>query len=129
MKPMANDLGMCGIEQMFYAGTVKYNDDGISTGVELFKAPNKLMITRGVAVVNTAFNAATKNVLTIGANDDVDDIMGSADVTEGTKGAYSKLAFVEVAKGGKVKAKFTQTGTAATAGEADIYLFAVGIPE
>lgn len=129
MKPMANDFGMGGIEQMFFAGSVAFDDEGIGTGLELFKAPNKMVITKAVAVVTTAFNAGTTNVLTLGANDDADDLLGSSDVTEGTKGAYSKNTFVEVAKGAKIKAKFTETGTAATAGAADIYLFFVTVAE
>lgn len=127
MKPNANDFGMGGVEQMFYAGTVKFNTTGVATGVDLFKAPNKMIITKAVAVVKTAFNAATTNVLTIGANDDVNDLLGTSDITEGTTGNYIKNTFVEVAKGGKVKAKYTQTGTAATTGEADIYLFFVPV--
>ena len=88
-----------------------------------------MVITRAVAVVKTAFNAGTTNVLTVGTNDDADNLLGSSDVTEGTAGAYTKNTFVEAAKGGKVKAKFIETGTAASAGVAEIYLFAVGIPE
>ena len=129
MKPMANDYGMGGVEQMFYAGSIAFDDTGASSGIEIFKAPNKMVITKAVAVVTEAFNAATTNVLTVGANDDVNDILGSSDVTEGTTGAYSKNTFVELAKGGKVKAKFTETGTAATAGAADIYLFFVAVAE
>ena len=129
MKPMANDFGMGGVEQMFYAGSVKFNDTGISTGLDVFKAPNKMIITKAVAVVTTAFDAGTTNVLTLGANDDVNDLLGSSDVTEGTTGAYIKNTFVEVDKGDKVKAKYTQTGTDATAGAADIYLFFVTVAE
>lgn len=129
MNVMANDLGVCGVEQLFFAGKVAYNDTDVSTGVELCKVPSKVIITRAVAVVKTAFNAGTTNVLTIGTNDDVDNLMGSSDITEGTKGAYSKDGFVEAAKDTKIKAKFTQTGTAASAGEAEIFLFAVGVPD
>lgn len=126
---MANDFGTGGIEQMFYAGSIAFDDTGASSGIEIFKAPNKMIITRAVAVVTTAFNAATTNVLTLGANSDINDLLGTSDVTEGTKGAYSKDTFVELKKGDKVKAKYTETGTAATAGAADIYLFFVTVAE
>lgn len=129
MKVKPNDLGICGIEQLMYAGSVAFNTTGISSGVELCEVPKNTIITRAVAVVGTAFNAATTNVLTVGCNDDVDDLLGSSDVTEGTKGAYSKLTFKELSAKTKVKAKYTQTGTAATAGAADIYLFVVRIPD
>jgi len=129
MKPMANDFGMGGVEQMFYAGSVAFNDADVDKGVEIFKAPNKMIVTRAVAVVKEAFNAATTNVLVLGTEDDDDAIMASADITEGTTGTYSKPVFVELAKGDSVLGKFTQTGTAATAGEADFYLFFVTVAE
>jgi len=129
MKVMANDLGMCGIEQLFYAGAVAYDTKDVDKGVAICKLPHAAMITRAVAVVKTAFNAGTTNVLVVGTKDDDDAIMAAADITEGTAGTYSKQTFVEMGKGDDVYVKFTQTGTAASAGAAEIYLFAVGIPE
>ena len=128
MRANANDFGICGVEQMFSAGVVKFNTTGIATGVELKKLPNNVKITRAVAVVGTAFNAGTTNVLTIGTNDDVDNILGSGDITEGTAGAYTKAVFVDGANGDKIKAKYTQTGTDATTGEAEIFIFFVSVP-
>lgn len=130
MKVTANDLGMCGIEQLIYAGTIKYNTAGASDGVAIYTMPHDAVITRAVAVVGTAFNAGTTNVLTVGTTAaDANELLGSGDITEGTAGAYSKLHFMEVAEKTKIYAKFTETGTDATAGSADIYLFAVGVPE
>ncbi len=129
MKVNATDFGICGTEQLFYAGSVDFDTTGVSTGVALKELPNNAYITRAVAVVTTAFDAGTTNVLTVGTNDDCDNILGSSDVTEGTAGAYNKQTFVEAAKGAKIKAKYTQTGTAATAGSAEIYIFFVSIPE
>ncbi|MBR2653851.1 MAG: hypothetical protein IKD59_04775 [Lachnospiraceae bacterium] len=128
MKVTAHDLGKCGLVNLFYAGTIKFNTTGASAGVVIFEAPHDMVITGAVAEVTTAFDAGTTNVLTVGANSDVNDILGSSDVTEGTKGAYCKNTFVKLEKGDKVKAKFTETGTDATAGAADIYLYAVGVP-
>ncbi len=129
MKVMATDFGICGTEQLFYAGSIGYDTEDIDDGVVLKKLPNNAIITRAVAIVTTAFNAATTNVLTVGVNDDVNDLLGSSDVTEGTKGTYSKQTFLECDKGDEIKVKYTQTGTAATAGAADIYIFFVSIPE
>ena len=126
---MPMDVGVSGVEQMLYAGTVKYNDTGVATGIKLCDLPANIIVTRAVAVVTTAFNAGTTNVLTVGANDDVDDILGSSDITEGTAGNYSKDTFVHCASKTAVKAKFTETGTDATAGEADLYLEIVRCPE
>ena len=128
MKAMPMDLGVCGVEQMLYAGSVAFNTEGIDEGVELIELPANIVVTKAVAVVKTAFNAGTTNVLTVGANSDIDDILGSGDVTEGTAAAYSVNKFVKYNTAKKIKAKFTETGTAATAGAADIYLFVVRIP-
>lgn len=128
LKPM--DLGVCGVEQLLHAGKVSFDTKDIANGVELIELPANMIITKAVAVVGKAFNAATTNVLTVGTNDSVDDLLGADDVTEGTAGTYMKNIF-EIRKGApiKVKAKYTSTGTAATAGEADIYLGVVRIPE
>lgn len=129
MNALPMDLGVCGVEQMFYAGKVNFNDTGVATGVKLCDLPANIVVTRAVAIVKTAFNAGTTNVLTVGANDDIDDILGSSDITEGTAGTYNKQTFAEYSKKKTVKAKFTQTGTAATAGSAEIYLFVVRVAE
>ena len=123
------DLGKCGIEQVLCAGKVSFDAKDVSKGVVLIELPENIIITKAVAVVNTAFNATT-NVLTVGTNDSADDLLGADDVTEGTAGAYQKNLF-KIIKGEKpkIKAKFTSTGAAATAGEAEIYLNVVRIPE
>lgn len=127
MRVTANDLGLCGVEQLIYAGTIQYDTEG---AVALYTMPHDAVITRTVAVVTEAFNAGTTNVLTVGTTAaNANELLGSDDVTEGTAGAYSKDRFIEAAAKSKIYAKFAQTGTAATAGSADIYLFAVGIPE
>ena len=125
MRVKENDFGICGVEQMFYAGSVAYNDTDIDKGIVLKELPNNVYITRAVAVVGTAFDAGTTNVLTVGTNDDCDNILDSSDITEGTAGTYNKQTFVEASKGAKIKAKYTQTGTDATAGAADICVFFV----
>ena len=130
MELKAMDLGVCGVEQVLHAGKVSFDTKDIANGVELVELPANIIITKAVAVVGKAFNAATTNVLTVGTNDSVDDLLGADDVTEGTAGTYMKNIF-EIRKGApiKVKAKYTSTGTAATAGEANIYLGVVRIPE
>jgi len=128
MKPNPWNLGACGVEQMIYAGSVAFDTEDIDKGVELCELPAGIIVTRAVAVVKTAFDAGTTNVLTVGSNDDVNDLLGSDDVTEGTAAAYVVNKFVQYGTAKKIKAKYTQTGTAATAGAADIYLFVVRIP-
>lgn len=130
MELKAMDLGVCGVEQVLHAGKVSFDTKDIANGVELVELPANIIITKAVAVVGKAFNAETTNVLTVGTNDTADDLLGADDVTEGTAGTYMKNIF-EIRKGApiKVKAKYTSTGTAATAGEANIYLGVVRIPE
>ena len=128
LNPM--DLGVCGVEQVLHAGKVSFDTKDIANGVELVELPANIIITKAVAVVGKAFNAETTNVLTVGTNDTADDLLGADDVTEGTAGTYMKSLF-EIHKGAlvNVKAKYASTGTAATAGEADIYLGVVRTPE
>lgn len=123
------DLSVCGSVQLMYAGTIKYNATGVSTGVKLCDIPANVIVTKATAVVKTAFNAGTTNVLTVGTNDDIDNILGSSDITEGTAGAYTVNKFAEYTTKKALKAKFTETGTSASAGEADIYIEVVSIPE
>lgn len=123
------DLSVCGSVQLMYAGTIKYNTTGASTGVKLCDIPANVIVTKATAVVKTAFNAGTTNVLTVGTNDDIDNILGSSDITEGTAGAYTVNKFAEYTTKKTLKAKFTETGTSASAGEADIYIEVVSIPE
>lgn len=129
MKPNPWNLGACGVEQMIFAGSVNFDDEDIDKGIKVCDLPDNIIVTKAVAVVTEAFNAATTNVLTVGTNDDADNLLGSGDITEGTAAAYAGgNKFVQLGTGGKVNAKYTQTGTAATAGAADIYLFVVRIP-
>ncbi len=129
MKLNPYDFGACGMVQMFHGGTVNFDTDGIAEGVAICRIPKGTFITRAVAVVKTAFNAATTNVLTVGFKDGKNEFLASTDVTAGTVGVYKKELFVEGGNNMEVYAQFTQTGTAATAGSAEIYLEVVPGPE
>lgn len=129
MKCNAMDLGVCGVEQVLCAGAVKFDTKDADKGIVLAKLPENIIITKAVAVVNKAFNAATTNVITIGTNDAANDLLGSSDVTAGTANSYVKDMFKIFKEKTIIKVKYTQTGATATAGEADIYLNVVRIPE
>jgi hypothetical protein len=129
MKLNPYNLGACGVAQMFCAGTVKFDDANIGTGIKLCDIPKGTFITKAAAVVVTPFNAATTNVITVGYAADTDEILAGADITAGTAGTYSKEMFVLGKANDKIYVKYAQTGTAATAGEADIYLEVVTSPE
>ena len=53
MKPNPWNLGACGVEQMIYAGSVKYNDTGIDEGIVVCDLPDNIVVTKAVAVVQT----------------------------------------------------------------------------
>lgn len=129
MKCDAMDLGVCGVEQVLCAGAVKFDTKDADKGIVFAKLPENIIITKAVAVVNKAFNAATTNVITIGTNDAANDLLGSSDVTAGTANSYVKDMFKIFKEKTIIKVKYTQTGAKATAGEADIYLNVVRIPE
>ena len=129
MKLNPYDLGACGMVQMFHAGTVNYDTDGIAAGAVICRIPKGTFVTKAVAVVKTAFNAATTNVLTVGFKTGKNELLGSSDVTAGTAGTYKKELFVEGGDNVEVYAQYTQTGTAATDGSAEIYLEVVPGPE
>lgn len=91
------------------------------TPVSMGKVPANAVITAVEVLVNTAFNAGTTNVLIVGTAADDDAYLAAGDVNEAATG-YTRYT----AKGGMVTAEteilveYTQSGTAATAGDADV---------
>ena len=126
MKVQGNNLGQCGIEQLIFAGAVAHDTEDIDDGVAIYKIPHACIITRVVAVVKTAFDGTSPSLI-FGTEDDDDAFLAAGDITEGTVGAYSKDHFTEMDEGDEIYAKFT--ATTPTAGAAELYIFAVGIPE
>lgn len=66
MKLNPMDLGVCGVNQTFYAGTLKFDTEGAAAGVMLCELPKNTIVVRGIAVVNEAFDASTSNTITVG---------------------------------------------------------------
>ena len=106
--------------------TVNYNDAGISSGLAFAASlPIGAFILSVHVEIVTAFNAGTTNVLTVGTNSSsYNDIVAAGDVDEAatgnndvTRGRGRSLA---ASAEKPVFAKYTQTGTAATAGQAVI---------
>jgi hypothetical protein len=108
--------------------TVNFGDTGISSGIALANyLPQGAFITNVMAEIVTAFNAGTTNVLTVGTNAaSYNNIINAADVNEAATGVTqvtrglgrSLTAAADV----QVFAMYTQTGTAATAGQAIIVI-------
>ena len=99
---------------------------GSTNGVTFGTLPAGSIVLRTSAIVFTAFNAATTNVLTIGAGTTDGALLASGTFTAavGTKGP--QVGTVSGANPTTVDqvvfAKYTQTGTAATAGRAMVYV-------
>lgn len=126
LNPM--DLGVCGVEQVLHAGTIAFDTDGVAAGTTLGTLPENIIITGAVVAVRKAFNAGTTNVLTIGKGGAFDDLIAAGDVDESKATATTKTVWVECDGVTKINAKFVQTGTAATAGKADVFLKVVRKP-
>lgn len=110
-----------GVERMVKLGTVTFAATS-GTAVTLYTLPAGFTLTQVICKVTTAFNAASTNVLILGTTDNDDAFMASGTVDESQIGAYFADVFETAAAGGTaIKAKYTQTGTAATAGAATFY--------
>lgn len=105
---------------------VNYNDAGIASGIAFDNSlPVGAVILAVIVEIITAFNAGTTNVLTVGTNStSFNDLVAAADVDETVVGATQVLRGI----GGSIlrsaekvpKIKYTQTGTAGTAGVAEV---------
>lgn len=108
--------------------TVNYNDAGISTGNAFDNSlPQNAFILQTAIEVVTTFNGGTTNVITVGTNSaSYNNIVNSADVNETVAG----VTFVTRGAGRGLTsaadvtpfAIYTQTGTAATQGQAVIII-------
>lgn len=113
----------------YFRAAVAFNTYGIGTAgiVPLGTLPAGAIVTGALVKINTAFNAATTNVLTVGTSSDDDAVLTATDIDETV--VQTTVTFAAV--GYKVSAdtplfiKYAQTGTAATTGAADIILFFV----
>lgn len=112
--------------------TVNYNDPGIGTGVAFDNPlPQNAFIENVLVEVVVAFNAVTTNVLTVGTvGAAYNNIVAAADVNEALAGVYQATRGLgrSLTAAGDVLpyAMYTQTGTAATAGQAIIVIFYEG---
>jgi hypothetical protein len=106
--------------------TVNFNDPGITTGVAFDASlPKGAFITQVLCEIVTTFNAGTTNVLTVGTNaTNYNNIIAAADVNEGATGVTSVATGLgrSIASPADVTpfVMYTQTGTAATQGQAVI---------
>lgn len=104
---------------------INFNDGGVSSGIQFGTLPVGARITDVIVEIITAFNAATTNVLTVGTNaSNYNNIVASGDINAGATGTTRD----ERGLGGSIARsadigvfyKYTQTGTAATTGKAEV---------
>jgi hypothetical protein len=113
-------------QPQFARATFNFNDPGIAGGIAFAALPQGAFITQVAAYVTTAFNAATTNVFTVGTTKaNANEILASGAIAPGTLGYQNAAtaAGLGLAATGAATApqtlwaKYTQTGSAATAGQ------------
>lgn len=103
-------------------GVINYNVATPFT-VSLGTVPNGAIIAKTVVEVITVFNAATTNVLIVGTDADDDAYVTAADVAEGSTGTTTVARSATLGANTEIKAKYTQTGAAATTGSARVTVY------
>lgn len=98
---------------------VNYNDSAIGTGVVMGTLPAGAMLLDISVRVSTAFNAATTNALNIGTAAGGTQVGTDAATAGARKPTVPNLSF---ASDTDIYVQYAQTGTAATAGQADIVI-------
>lgn len=105
--------------------SVNFNDANIATGFQIGTLPQNAVIQDVDVDIATAFNAATTNVLIVGTTLGGSELVAAGDVNEGATGNTGPItrgrgrALTSAGDVG-VYVKYSQTGTAATAGLATI---------
>jgi len=108
--------------------TINWNDPGVIAGTPFDNPlPQNAFILRVLVEIVVAFNAATTNVLTVGTvGATYNNIVAAADVNEAVAGVYDVTRALGRALTAAADvlpyAQYTQTGTAATAGQAIIVI-------
>jgi len=108
--------------------TVNFNDVGIAAGLPFENwIPQAAFIIRVLCEIVTVFNAGTTNVLTVGSNAaNYDNIINAGDVNEAAVAVtdVTRALGRSLTAAGNIRpyAKYTQTGGAATTGQAVILI-------
>lgn len=112
----------------YYRVKVNYNDPNISTAQKFGRLPANAFISGIACHVTAAFNAGTTNVLTFGTTSAANELIDAATSTksidessatyQAITSATSLGVYTDSDGEHDLYAKYTQTGTAATAGSA-----------
>lgn len=111
----------------FLGKDIAYNTVGIGTAdtVKVGRVPAGSMLMPAQVRITTVFNAATTNVLTVGANATANtDIVAAGELNEGATGVtiVGTGCALTFASDTDIYVRYTQTGTAATTGAATIII-------
>lgn len=110
--------------------TINWNDVGTGAQEGFFSSlPAGAIIADVLVMVTTTFNAGSTNVLTVGTNSAAfNNIVASGDVNLGSVGTYNITrgqglnSLLTATVDQAVNAKYAQTGTAATQGQAVVLI-------
>lgn len=105
-------------------GRINFDSANAATGIEIGTIPAGSFVLPAVVHVITAFNAATTNVLVVGTAADDDGFAVAASTLSGATGIKANLTGAQsgdtLTADTPVVVKYTQTGTAATTGTAQV---------
>lgn len=110
-------------QKHYFRKTFNWNDTGIGAGVYIGTLPAGAMVTSTDVLIVTAFNAGTTNVPVAGTNaSSYNNLMTAPTNTAGTQASQlpTGTALGPLSADSDIYVMFTQTGTAATAGQAVI---------
>jgi hypothetical protein len=111
-----------GHESQLYS-EVNYNTPNVATGFLIGKIPAFSVVKNVTVSVESTFNAATTNVFTVGTSTTATEWVGASDVLEGEADTFvTDAGYGLTTSDLSVYAKYTQTGTAATAGKAHVWV-------
>lgn len=108
--------------------TVNYNDAGIAAGLAMDNPlPQNAFIMRVLVEIVAVFNAITTNVMTVGTvGPTYNNIVNAGDINEAVLGVYDVTRALgrSLTAAGDVTVfvQYTQTGTAASAGQAIVLI-------
>lgn len=105
--------------------TVEWDDAGLDAGIAIGALEAGAIPLRAGVLVETAFNAGTTNVLVLGSAADDDGLVTSVNAGAGATGVKIGTGAqigIPLAANTVFYARYTQTGTAATAGKATLWV-------
>jgi len=103
----------------YFRKRINYNDVNIANGVFFGTLPAGAMLVQQNVRVNTAFNAGTTNAINVGTTAGGSQLFTDAATAGARAPAVANLQF---ATDTDLFVQYAQTGTAATAGQADIFI-------